>query len=136
MPPGLSDPPAAKPEFSDEVDAYWGSQPEEVRVLRTIQDFEERGQMGLRLASEGFVIDPNIMIHGWDPYMTMKTRQGEGYTWVPAVGQNGIPVSPGIVFPGLPIYDPGKPPPGSVLVSTDFAVGLEHTSPGSVRVNS
>ena len=113
-----------------ETDAYWASQPEAVRVLRTIQDPVERGNMGLKLAQEGYIIDPNIMIHGWDPYMTMKIRKEEGYTWIPAVGQNGIPVSPGISFPGLPSYDPHNPPPGAVRVTTDFAVGLEHTSPG------
>ncbi|MEO5924841.1 MAG: hypothetical protein ABIR70_13560 [Bryobacteraceae bacterium] len=121
--------------FTNEVDAYWASQPKEVQVLRTIRDWDERGQMGQKLAQQGFAIDPNIMIHGWDPYMTMKIRQGEGYTWIPAVGQDGIPVSPGLNFPGLPSYDPSKPPPGSIQVTTDFAIGLEHTSPGAGNVN-
>ena len=121
--------------FTNEVDAYWASQPPEVQILRTIQDADERAMMGQRLAHRGFAIDANIMIHGWDPYMTMKIRQGEGYTWVPAVGQNGIPVSPGLIFPGLPSYDPAKPPQGSIRVSTDFAVGLEHTSPGAGLTN-
>jgi len=117
--------------ITNEVDAYWASQPEEVRVLRTIEDNEERGQMALKLTAEGFAIDPCIMIHRWDPYMTMKIRKAEGYTWVPAVGQNGIPVAPGLSFPDLPSYDPASPPRGAILVSTDFARGLEHTSPGS-----
>jgi hypothetical protein len=132
-----ADPPtaAAPAAPTNEVDAYWASQPKEVQVLRTIQDWDERAIMGQKLAAQGFVIDPNIMLHGWDPYMTMKIRQGEGYTWVPAVGQDGIPVAPGLNFPGLPSYDPNHPPPGSVLVSTDFAVGLENTSPGAWSTN-
>jgi hypothetical protein len=123
------------PPITNEVDAYWAAQPKEVQVLRTIQDWDERGQMGQKLAQQGFAIDPNIMLHGWDPYMTMKIRQGEGYTWIPAVGQDGIPVSPGLNFPGLPSYDPSNPPPGSIRVTTDFAKGLEHTSPGAGNVN-
>ena len=123
--------PAASAAPTNEVDAYWATQPQEVQILRTIDDPVERAAMGQKLASQGFAIDPNIMIHRWDPYMTMKIRQGEGYTWIPAVGQNGIPVSPGIEFPGLPRYDPNNPPPGSIRVTTDFAIGLEHTSPGA-----
>ena len=120
---------------TNEVDAYWATQPREVQVLRTIEDPVERAQMGQVLANQGFAIDPNIMIHRWDPYMTMKIRQGEGYTWIPAVGQSGIPVSPGLVFPGLAAYDPNNPPPGSIRVTTDFAKGLEHTSPGAGNTN-
>ncbi len=120
---------------TNEVDAYWATQPKEVQVLRTIDDPAERAEMGQKLANQGFIIDPNIMIHRWDPYMTMKIRQGEGYTWIPAVGQNGIPVSPGLDFPGLPSYEPNNPPPGSVRVTTDFAIGLEHTSPGAGNTN-
>jgi hypothetical protein len=127
--PPTGENPATEP-ITNEVDAYWASQPEAVRVLRTIDDPVERAQMGIHLANQGFAIDPNIMIHRWDPYMTMKIRQGEGYTWVPGIGQNGIPVAPGLQFPSLPSYDPNNPPPGSVRVSTDFAIGLEHTSPG------
>ncbi len=117
--------------ITNEVDAYWATQPQEVQILRTIDDPAERAAMGQVLASKGFTIDPSIMIHRWDPYMTMKIRQGEGYTWVPAVGQDGIPVAPGLKFPGLPSYDPNNPPTGSVRVTTDFARGLEHTSPGA-----
>jgi hypothetical protein len=116
---------------TNEVDAYWATQPEEVQILRTIDDPVERAEMGQKLANQGFEIDPNIMIHRWDPYMTMKIRQGEGYTWIPAIGQDGIPVSPGLIFPGLPRYDPDNPPQGSIRVTTDFALGLEHTSPGA-----
>jgi|WetSurMetagenome_2_1015567.scaffolds.fasta_scaffold121283_2 hypothetical protein len=128
-------PPVQNPPITNEVDAYWSTQPEEVQVLRTIDDPTERAEMGQKLANQGFVIDPNIMIHRWDPYMTMKIRQGEGYTWTPAVGQNGIPVSPGLNFPGLPSYDPNNPPPGAVRVTTDFAIGLENTSPGAGNTN-
>jgi len=129
-PPVAATGPIEEP-ITNEVDAYWAAQPEEVRVLRTIQDWTERGEKGLELSQKGFAIDPNIMLHGWDPYMTMKGRLEEGYTWVPAVGQDGIPLGPGLSFPGLPRYDPKNPPPGAILVSVDFAKGLEHTSIGA-----
>jgi hypothetical protein len=127
-------PPASAP-LTNEVDAYWAMQPKEVQALRTVEDPDERAAMAQKLSNQGFAIDPNIMIHRWDPYMTMKIRQGEGYTWVPALGQSGIPVSPGLTFPGLASYDPNSPPPGAIHVSTDFAVGLEHTSPGAGNTN-
>jgi len=136
IPEDTPTPPPVENPITNVVDAYWASQPEEVRILRTIDDAQERGEMGLKLANQGFAIDPCIMIHRWDPYMTMKIRKAEGYTWVPSVGQNGIPVSPGLTFPTLPSYDPTRPPPGSVLVSTDFAIGLEHTSPANWLVQN
>ena len=71
------------------------------------------------------------MLQRWDPYMTMKGRMEEGYTWVPALGQDGIPLGPGLDFPGMARYDAKHPPPGAILVSTDFAKGLESTSIGS-----
>jgi hypothetical protein len=117
--------------ITNETDAYWAMQPEEVQALRTIQDPVERGLLAQELSQQGFAIDPNIMLFGWDPYMTMKMRMEEGYTWIPALGQSNIPVSPGLSYPGLPSYDPGHPPPGSIPVSMDFALGLEDTSPYS-----
>jgi hypothetical protein len=120
-----------EPAPTNEIDAYWATQPKEVRVLRTIDDFEERGTMARKLADQGFTIDYAIMVLRWDPYMTIKGRLEEGYTWVPSIKQNGLPVAPGITFPGLPSYDPHNPPPGSVILSLDFARGLEHTSLGA-----
>jgi hypothetical protein len=37
---------------------------------------------------------------------------------------------PGFNVSGMAPYDPFNPPAGSIKVSTDFALGLEHTSPG------
>lgn len=129
-------PPPAEPVFTDEADAYWAMHPPEVQALRHIQDPGERGQLGQELASRGFSVDNEIMILGWDPYMTMKVRKESGYTWFPAIGQYMTPVAPGISFPGLPSYDPNDPPPGSITVSTDFAIGLEHTSPCGIHLRS
>jgi hypothetical protein len=77
----------AEPVYTDEADAYWGMQPEEVRVLRTIPDEAERYQVARELAQKGFLIDTHIMVGWLDPYMTMKVRKEEGYTWFPALGQ-------------------------------------------------
>lgn len=126
--------PVEKTAFTDEADAYWAMQPKEVQVLRTILDENERGEVGLQLAKQGFSIDPHIMIYGLDPYMTMKIRQDEGYTWIPALGQGGNMNRPGFNFPGMLPYDPFNPPPGSVKVTIDFAKGLEHTSPGNAHM--
>ena len=119
------------PPITNEVDAYWAAQPKEVQELRTIDDYVARGEKGQELAQKGFVIDSAIMLQRWDPYMTMKDRKEEGYTWVPALGQDGVPLAPGLSFPGMAKYDAKNPPPGSIQVSTDFAKGLEYTSIGA-----
>ena len=120
-----------EPPITNEVDAYWAAQPKEVQELRTIDDYVARGEKGQELAQKGFVIDSAIMLQRWDPYMTMKDRKEEGYTWVPALGQDGVPLAPGLSFPGMATYDAKNPPPGSIPVSTDFAKGLEYTSIGA-----
>jgi hypothetical protein len=113
-----------------EWDAYWAQQPPELQQLRDIPRVEDREQKAWELARRGFSVDADIMVYHKDPYMTMKIREGEGYTWVPAWGQGGIPLAPGLQFPGLPAYNALNPPPGSIRVSYEFARGLEHTSPG------
>jgi hypothetical protein len=122
--------PQTPPPPATELDAYWAQQPPELQQLRTIKRVEDREQKAWELARKGFSVDADIMVYHKDPYMTMKIREGEGYTWVPAWGQSGIPLAPGLSFPGLPSYDALNPPPGSIRVSYEFARGLEHTSPG------
>ena len=109
-------------------DAYWAMQPLAVQALRNMPD-AERGQAAQELANEGYTIDVPIMVWGWDPLATMVQRQIDGYTWVPSANQASIPAGPGIDFPGRPSYDPNNPPPGSIKVSTDFALGTNGQNP-------
>ena len=71
-------------------------------------DFEARVALGQQLAKQGYTIDPQIMIYGWNPYQVMKNRQDAGYTWVPSFSQASIvrARASGVRFPGLPAYDP------------------------------
>ena len=105
-----------------EYDAYWSQQPPEVQQLQTIDDYADREAKAWDLTRQGFTIDYQIMVARWDPLNAMSIRKFYGYTWVPSMGQPPIPVVPGIVFPGETTYDPDAPPPGSVAVSTDFAI--------------
>jgi hypothetical protein len=119
----------AAPEKPKNVyDAYWATQPPEVRVLRTIESEAERTRKAQELAGQGFAIDVPIMVWQWDPLMTMRAREAAGYTWVPSANGQPIELGPGIDFPGLTPYDPHNPPPGSIKVSTEWAKGLEETS--------
>ena len=104
-------------------------QPPAVQALRGITDEATRFQTAEDLSKQGYTIDVPIMVWQWDPLITMKIRQNAGYTWVPSGDQSPIPTAPGCSLPGLPSYDPNNPPPGSILVSTDFAKGLESTAP-------
>ncbi len=102
--------------------AYWAEQPPAVQALQYTPD-DQRGALAQQLASQGYTIDVPIMVWNWDPLATMVQRQIDGYTWVPSLQQAPTAVAPGINFPGLASYDPSKPPPGSIPVSTAFAQG-------------
>jgi hypothetical protein len=119
--------PATPP--ATEEDAYWAMQPPAVQALRTIPDETERGVAAKQLADQGYTIDVPIMVWHWDPLITMTIRQNSGYTWVPSGDQAALQTCPNCDVPGLTHYDPNNPPPGSIMVSTAFAKGLESTAP-------
>jgi hypothetical protein len=80
--------------------------------------------MASQLEAQGYPIDTQIMVWGWDPQMTMTIRQNQGYSWVPSYGQGDIPVGAGISDPyDTNTYNPDAPPPGSIQVSTAFDAG-------------
>jgi len=107
-----------------EADAYWNAQPAAVQVLRNMPDDAAKDKLALSLANQGYSIDTQIMVWGWDPQMTMTVRENQGYSWVPSFGQANIPVGPGLSMPDDPTtYNPGDPPAGAIQVSTAFAVG-------------
>jgi hypothetical protein len=113
---------AAKLATMTPADAYWDAQPPAVQQLRYME-MDQRGSYAEQLASEGYTIDVPIMVDGGDPLAVMIQRMEDGYTWVPSALQANIPAGPGITFPGLPSYDANNPPPGSIIVSTAFALG-------------
>lgn len=107
-----------------EADAYWAAQPAAVQVLRGMPDDDAKEKLALSLANQGYAIDTQIMVWNWDPQMTMQVRENQGYAWVPSFGQSNVPIGPGLSMPGVPnTYSPDSPPPGSIAVSTAFAVG-------------
>jgi len=104
--------PAATP--TNEVDAYWAMQPPEVQVMRDIPDIAGRSAMAQTLTAEGFTIDTQIMVWGWDPKSVMLARESYGYAWAPHWGQQAEPTQ----------NDASSGPPGSIPVNTDFLNGL------------
>jgi len=107
-----------------EADAYWAAQPAAVQALRDMPDGAAKDQLALKLANQGYSIDTQIMVWGWDPQMTMTVRENQGYSWVPSYGQSNIAVGPGLSMPGNPnTYSPGNAPSGAIQVSTAFAAG-------------
>jgi hypothetical protein len=87
-------------------------------------DGAAKNALALSLANQGYSIDTQIMVWGWDPQMTMTMRENEGYSWVPSYGESNIPVGPGLSMPSDPTtYNPADPPSGAIQVSTAFAVG-------------
>jgi hypothetical protein len=111
------------------TDAYWAEQPPAIQALRYTPD-DQRGAAAQELAKQGYAIDVPIMVWGWDPLVTMTLRQNEGYTWVPSALQPNIEVGPGVYDAwNIQPYDPNNPPPGSIKVSTDFAIGSNGIDP-------
>lgn len=107
-----------------EADAYWNAQPPAVQALRDMPYGDAKEKAALNLANQGYSIDTQIMVWGWDPQMTMTVRENQGYSWVPSYGQSNIPIGPGLSMPGdSNTYNPGNPPPGAIQVSTAFAAG-------------
>jgi hypothetical protein len=104
---------------TNEMDAYWDAQPPAVQQLRNLPDFAARSAMATTLAAQGYTIDPQIMVWGWDPMKTMVTREMYGYSWTPSWGQTAEPTQ----------NDPSAPPPGAIAVNTNFANGLGITDP-------
>ncbi len=103
-----------------EADRYWAQQPKAVQELRKIDDPTERKLKAWDLANQGYTIDVPIMVWEWDPQYTMDLRKSYGYTWVPSALQDTVKIAPGLQMPGVTSYDPNRPPPGSILVNTDF----------------
>jgi hypothetical protein len=101
-------------------ETYWASQPPEVRALPGVADHDQRAARAADLATKGFTIDVPIMVWSWDAYLVMKLRSDFGYTWVPSALQPQVTVAPGLSFPGLVLYDPAHPPPGSIKVSLNL----------------
>ena len=100
--------------------AYWAAQPLEVRQLADMEPFSsERLAKACELA-EKFPIDGEIMARGMSAWETMKLRRIYGYTWVPSLLQEPIPLAPGLEVPGMRPYDPARPPAGSISVSDDI----------------
>jgi hypothetical protein len=122
--PGLTAAAAAAAPISED-DAYWNSQPAAVQVLRNMDMGPEKYNLATQLAAQGYSIDTQIMLWGWDPQMTMTIRQEYGYTWVPSWGQPAITQAPGVSDPLSTgsTYNPDAPPPGSIKVTTAFATG-------------
>jgi len=101
--------------------AYWASQPPEIRALPSIEDQGCRATRAADLATKGFVIDVPIMVWSWDAYLVMQQRLSFGYTWVPAALQTPVTICPGLGAPGTVPYDPAHPPAGSIKVSLNLA---------------
>jgi hypothetical protein len=106
------------------ADAYWAEQPAAVQQLRYMP-YDQRQAYADQLATQGYVIDQEIMVDGQDPLAVMIHREMNGYTWVPSLNQPTLEEGPGFDEPGLTPYNPNEPPAGSVQVSTAFALGTD-----------
>ncbi|MGA3200932.1 MAG: hypothetical protein ABSF12_00390 [Bryobacteraceae bacterium] len=85
---------SAAPPTETEAEAYWAEQPIAVQALQNMPVGPARDALAQSLAGQGYLIDNQIMVQGWDPQTTMMLRQDYGYTSVPAYGQTGSATLP------------------------------------------
>lgn len=121
------------PQFQQTYDKAWeAAQPPAILNLMSYpQGSTQRIQQAETLASQGYTIDVQIMVWGWDPATTMLLRKMYGYTWVPSLGQAGVALAPGLFEPGQVPYNPDVIPPGSILVITDPALLVPFATPAT-----
>lgn len=105
-------------------DAYWKSKPLEIQAAHAEKvkhnDLDQTTTY-TALAIAGFIIDKPIMVDNMDPYKITALRLAYGFTWVPSALMPNIQIAPGLGgLPGSVLYDPSKPPPGSILVSLNL----------------
>ena len=110
---------------------YWASKPPQVAALQSLvtpagfPDIAARDAQGQVLAAQGFIIDRQIDIWGWDPVLVMGARAGYGYTWCPNAYQANDPnildyLNPALMWSGAipvstdarnyPAFTPPAPP--------------------------
>jgi hypothetical protein len=105
---------------------YWAHQPPAVAALAKMAgDWTNpvaggRTATAVALATEGYTIDGDIDVYGWDPYTVMYERSIAGYTWVPSLLQPNLLVAPGLTYNGQQ-YNPAAPPAGSIKVSLSLS---------------
>lgn len=111
-------------------DAYWLAEDPRIAALRPYQQDPIRVTKAFELALGGLLIDNELDALGWDPYTVMSDRIANGY-YDPATGNGWYPnaLQPPLLqapnsgrppTPGLPVYDPNKPPAGSIVVTLDL----------------
>jgi hypothetical protein len=106
---------SAVPPTETEAEAYWAEQPVAVQALQNMPVGPARDALAQSLAGQGYLIDNQIMVQGWDPQTTMMLRQDYGYTSVPAYGQTD------------PLTGGSGNSAESIPVTTAFAVGTVQT---------
>jgi hypothetical protein len=108
---------------------YRAAQKHEVQALDSLSETIAREIRARELAFKGFIIDWEIAGLGLDPFGEMLRRIDAKYVdpatgrgWYPSAMQSPLQQAPnfGAPTPGLPIYDPSKPPDGSLLVSLEL----------------
>jgi hypothetical protein len=105
----------AAPPTETEAEAYWAEQPPAVQALQNLPVGPARDALAQSLAGQGYLIDNQIMVQGWDPQTTMMLRQDYGYSSVPAYGQTD------------PLMGGSGNSGESLPVTTAFAVGTVQT---------
>lgn len=100
-------------------DIYWASKDPKVAAIHNM-DMGSRVTAAQALDAQGFVIDNQIDIWGWDPVLVMTSRGQYGYSWVPNAFQPNLidPLKFGVVPTGSVPTDMSHPWARSIKVST------------------
>lgn len=100
----------------------------QVQALKNIEDFDDRVAAAVKLASEGYVVDPAQDAFQSKPFALLRARRNYGVTWVPSLLHDLVPmIAPGIFSPAQPPFDPFNPPLGAIFIPP---VGHAYGDPG------
>jgi hypothetical protein len=121
-------PPKPTMPYPNSREAFWATQPPEVRALRNIPETLDRYAAAIKLASAGFLINRQIHVSDFDPAPKMREWIQDGYgAWAPGILIADLYVNPS--FSGNPArfgqkhWDSLNPPPGSFPIDLKFAEG-------------
>lgn len=126
--------------FNDAWDRqWWASQDPRVQRLQFMTG-QDRLNYALELANAGFQI-PGMIAQGGSPYASFNLMGQYGYSWVPNANQptnEFVKIAPGLFDPYMKpedLYNPNKPPAGSVAVPSQFYVDAGKPGGETIQTN-
>jgi len=104
--------------------AWWAAQDPRIQAFKNqpiLPSTQGARQTALvTLAHEGCVVEPVVLLQGWDPWYLYNWAQPLGYTWVPSILMGPVELAPGLSQGSVPTYNPMMIPQGGIYLTLDM----------------